>query len=69
MYKGISDEVNLRVFVQVKPNLKRNKVRGIQRGDVLGKVYSVVDERGWDECQTRIMNGVKSEWTREHAIL
>ena len=36
-----------------------------ERGNDLGKLYSVVDERNWEECQARIISGEVSEWTRE----
>ena len=44
VYDGISDENNRMVCVQTKPNIHTIKVRGVQIGDILGKVYSIVEE-------------------------
>ena len=57
VFDGVLDMNNPKVCVQVRPDIKKGKIRGIHAGDVLGSLYSVVDV----DCESggRAMNDWK----------
>ena len=61
VYGGILNSYDPRVCVQVKPNLNKRKIRGIQNGDILGKVYSVAIDDDLGSEHVMVMNGGISE--------
>ena len=43
VFDGVLDMNNQKVCVQVRPDVKKGKIRGIHAGDVLRSLYSMVD--------------------------
>ena len=62
VFDSVLDINNPNVCVQVKPDIKKRKIRGIHAGDLLGNLYSVVDvdcENARDLKKGRLKNDWK----------
>ena len=66
VYDGILNEENPMVCVQVRPDIQKEKIRRVQVGDVLGRLYSVVDDRkDLDGNMVTVVSGDRDEWKFE----
>ena len=53
------------VYLEMRPDVKE-KIRSVQKGDVLGKVYMVSDERDMLNEEVPVgVNKEENEWTKE----
>ena len=54
------------ICLEMRPNVKKEKIRSVEKGDVLGKVYTVLDDR--DMVNEEVPVGIseeENEWTQE----
>lgn len=70
VFDGILDINNPVVCVQVRPDVKRGRIRGIHIGDVLGSMYSVLNVEDQNEEGAYVFAGdiQKNDWEYDELI-
>ncbi|RXG71115.1 hypothetical protein Avbf_04774 [Armadillidium vulgare] len=71
VFDGILDLNDPRVCVQVKPDIIRKRIRGIHVGDILGRLYTVLnmeDEKIENDLCVNVGNIQKSDWVYDELI-
>ena len=54
------------VCIEIRPDVKKEKIRSVQKGDMLGKVHKVLKERDMvNEAVPVGENEEENEWTQE----